>query len=67
MHKKLYISPEFEWLGIDLVDDVLSLSLPDNGTDTGDGSFEDYFGDDGIGEDGGGVNGGSTDVGEDWW
>lgn len=29
MRKKLYISPEFEWLDIDLIEDVLSASNPD--------------------------------------
>ena len=29
MHKNLYISSEFEWMNIDLLEDVLSASNPD--------------------------------------
>ena len=34
MRKNLYISPEFEWLDIDLLEDVLSASNPDIEADT---------------------------------
>lgn len=33
MNKKLYISPEFEWLYVRLGVEVLSASLPDNTKD----------------------------------
>lgn len=36
MHKKLYISPEFEWLYINLLNNALSASLPDNYVDEND-------------------------------
>ncbi|MCH5303823.1 MAG: hypothetical protein J1E41_03075 [Ruminococcus sp.] len=36
MLKKLYVSPEFEWLYIDLLEDVLSASNPDIEQDTND-------------------------------
>lgn len=75
VNKKLYISPEFEWLEIDLIDDVLSASNPDIVDDTydgGDGSGligddDEYAG--GTGGDSGGTGGGTGggDAGNEWW
>ncbi len=66
MLKKLYISPEFEWLEIDLLDDVLTPSYPDINDDEEDAD-DSLEGDGGIGEDGGGDDGGDGDAGDDWW
>ena len=74
MNKKLYISPEFEWLEIDMIEDVLTVSNPvinDDDFDMGNG--DDMFGDGddyeggGAAGDGGGGLGGGADAGEDWW
>lgn len=73
MNKKLYISPEFEWLEIDMIDDVLTVSNPVINKDDNDlGNGDDMFGGDdyesgGAGDDGGGNSGGGSDAGEDWW
>lgn len=53
MRKKLYISPEFEWLCVNLFSDVLSASLPDNYKDENEMDDDDPTDPDDGGEYGG--------------
>lgn len=54
---KQYISPEFEILRIDLIEDVLKGSLEsDNGYETGGDDWDDW----------GSRSYGMTDLGDDW-
>lgn len=65
MRKKLYISPEFEWLYINLLEDVLSASNPDLDKDDDNDMDGDNEGDtEPDSSEGYGGDGGDVDVGD---